>query len=250
MRPFIHSFAVLLLASTFTGAAAMGANSRKEDTAASAISQPTRTTDTTGWYEWAFDSGNAALDSIDLSGLNETPAGNHGFMKVSEEGHYKFEDGTPVRFFGTSFGGSNCCPDKKTAEITAERLAKYGMNLARLHCPDSDWSPLIDYKKGTSRELNAQALDRYDYFFAQLKKHGIYVYVDLLDYRQFMPGDGVKDAEQMGAHWVKSMKAASMFDERLLELQKGIRDQTVDPQEPLHGSALCGRPRNDARGDY
>ncbi|MCK4373916.1 MAG: hypothetical protein KAX19_01265, partial [Candidatus Brocadiae bacterium] len=146
-------------------------------------------TDTEGWYEWAFALDDPTLEEIDLSFLLDPPAGKHGFLTVRDDGHFYFEDGTRARFFGTNVGGPDCAPDKKTAEMLAARLARYGINLLRLHAPDSEWGALIDYGKGDSRHLDPEALDRYDYFVAQLKERGIYVYFDLLDYRSFQEAD-------------------------------------------------------------
>ncbi len=200
-------------------------------------------TDTTGWYEWAFALDDPALEEIDLSSLLDPPAGKHGFLTVRADGHFYFEDGTRARFFGTNVGGAGCAPEKPAAEIIAERLAKYGVNLLRLHAVDSRWATLIDYSGGSSRKLNAEALDRYDYFVAQLLKRGIYVYFDLLDYRQFLPGDGVKEAEHLGTHWEDSMKGASIFDPRMIELQKEYATALL-----THKNAYTGRRYVDEPG--
>jgi len=203
---------------------------------------PLEFTDTKGWYEWAFDLRNPTLEEIDLSFLLDSPAGKHGFLTVREDGHFYFEDGTRARFFGTNVGGRRCSPDKRTAEMVAARLAKYGINLLRLHAPDSRWAELIDYSKGNSRSLNPDALDRYDYFVAQLKKHGIYVYFDLLDYRSFLPGDGVKDAAKMGTRWEHSLKGASIFDRRMIELQKEFATQLLTHRNPYTGNRYVDEP--------
>ena len=59
-----------------------------------------------------------------------------------------------------------------------------------------------------------------DFFFAELKRRGIYVYFDLLDYRRFLPGDNVRDAAQFEHGWHHSIKGATIFNDRLIELQK------------------------------
>ena len=199
-------------------------------------------TDTSDWYEWAFALDDPTLQEIDLSFLLDPPAGKHGFLTVGDDGHFYFEDGTRARFFGTNIGGRRCMPEKHMAEIIAERLAKYGINLLRLHAPDSRWSPLIDYSKGDSRSLNPEALDRYDYFVAQLLKRGIYVYFDLLDYRTFMPADGVTDAEDMGTSWEHSLKGASIFDPRMIELQKEFATQLLTHKNSYTGRRYVDEP--------
>ncbi|MBM4085402.1 MAG: hypothetical protein FJ272_11480, partial [Planctomycetes bacterium] len=199
-------------------------------------------TDTTGWYEWTFALDDPTLGEIDLSHLLAPPAGKHGFVTVGKDGHFYFQDGTRARFFGTNVGGASCTPDKKTAELVAARLAKYGVNLLRLHTPDARWTNFIDYSKGNTRSLNPEALDRYDYFVAELKRHGIYVYFDLLDYRNFLPGDGVRDAEQMDTRWEHSIKGASIFDRRMIELQKEFATQLLTHRNPYTGLRYVDEP--------
>ncbi|MGB2824737.1 MAG: beta-galactosidase, partial [Phycisphaerae bacterium] len=177
-------------------------------------------TDKTGWYPFNFPLNDTNLDRIDLTGFLDPPAGKHGFLTVRGDGHFQFADGTRGRFFGTNICGPHAFPEKKDAPAIAARLAKYGVNMLRIHAVDGQWGGLIDYGKGDSRHFNADALDRLDYLFAELKKRGTYVYFDLLDYRRFLPGDGVQDAEKFQHGWRNSIKGATIFNDRLIELQK------------------------------
>lgn len=199
-------------------------------------------TDTTGWYPWRFDVMNPNLGELDLSRFLDAPAGKHGFSTVGKEGHIEFADGTRGRFFGTDVGGSRCCPEKPEAEIWAARLAAYGVNLLRLHAYDSRWGGIIDYTKGNSRSLNPEAMDRMDYFVAELKKRGIYVYFDLLDYRSLLPGDEVRDAEQMDTRWEHSVKGCSIFNRRIIDLQKEFATQLLTHRNPYTGLDYVDEP--------
>ncbi|MCL4194737.1 MAG: hypothetical protein KJZ87_23565, partial [Thermoguttaceae bacterium] len=194
------------------------------------------------WYPFNFPLDDTNLDSIDLSGFLDGPAGKHGFLTVGEDGHFYFADGTRARFFGTNVGGKDGCPDKATAEATAARLAKYGVNLLRIHAIDGRWGPLIDYRQGNSRQLNPESMDRLDYFFEQLKRRGIYVYFDLLDYRQFMPADGVADADKFQSGWTNSIKGATIFNDRMIELQKELAEQFLTHQNPYTGLRYVDDP--------
>ncbi len=199
-------------------------------------------TDTEGWYTWDFPIEDPALGELDLSRFLDAPAGKHGFAGVGDDGGIEFADGTRGRFFGTNVGGSRCCPSKEQAVVWAARLAAYGVNLLRLHAYDSKWAELIDYGKGNSRSLNADALDRMDFFVAELKKRGIYVYFDLLDYRSFVPGDGVRDADRMQTRWEHSVKGASVFNRRLVELQKEFATQLLTHRNPYTGLRYVDEP--------
>ena len=63
----------------------------------------------------------------------DKPAGKHGGVRMVGD-HFEFEDGTPVKFWGVNLSyGGGCAPEKKDAEFTAARYAKYGINGVRLH---------------------------------------------------------------------------------------------------------------------
>ena len=198
--------------------------------------------DTDDWFPFEFPLDDTNLDSIDLTGLLHAPAGKRGFVTVRPDGHFYFEDGTRARFFGTNVGGRDCAPDKKQAGVVAARLAKYGVNMLRLHSLDGQWGPLIDYRNGTSQQFDADALDRIDYFIAELKKRGIYVYLDLLDYRQFRTADGVKHGDEFTHNWQGSMKGASIFDERMIELQKDYATKLLTHRNPYTGLRYVDEP--------
>ncbi len=198
--------------------------------------------DTSDWFPFTFPLDDTNRDSIDLSGFLDPPAGKHGFVTVGQDGHLYFEDGTRARFVGTSVGGNDAAPEKAVARVTAARLAKYGVNMVRLHAMDSRWGPLIDYTRGNSQHLNPEGLDRMDYFIAELKKHGIYVYMDLLDYRQFRTADGVAHGDEFTHNWAGSMKGASIFDPRMIELQKDYATKLLTHRNPYTGLRYVDDP--------
>ena len=198
--------------------------------------------DTEDWFPFPFPSDDTNLDGIDLTGLLDAPAGKHGFVTVRPDGHFYFQDGTRARFFGTNVGGRDCAPQKERAPAIAARLAKYGVNMLRLHSMDSAYGPLIDYRRGTSQQFDAEGLDRIDYFVAELKKRGIYVYLDLLDYRQFRTADGVEQGDEFTHNWQGSMKGASIFDERMIELQKDYATKLLTHRNPYTGLRYLDDP--------
>jgi hypothetical protein len=198
--------------------------------------------DTSGWYPFNFPLDDTNLDSIDLTGFLDPPAGKHGFVEVGRDGHFYFADGVRARFFGTNVGGSGAFPDKDDANVIAARLAKYGVNLLRIHAIDGRWAPLIDYARGDSRQFNEEMLDRLDFFFAELKKRGTYVYFDMLDYRRFMEADGVKDAPLLEHGWHHSIKGASCFNDRMIELQKEFAEKFFTHRNPYTGLRYVDDP--------
>ena len=67
---------------------------------------------------------------VDISFVfeDEKPAGKHGFCKARGD-RFVFEDGTPVRFWGTNLNSGACFPEKDYAPKLAKRLAKIGINV-------------------------------------------------------------------------------------------------------------------------
>ena len=119
---------------------------------------------------------------IDISFVfeDEKPAGKHGFLTVKGE-NFVFEDGTPVRFWGTNLNSGACFPEKAYAEKLAKRLAAYGCNLVRFHQIDAEWSTPNIYQLTKGKRLrdtshyDPESFDRLDYLIACLKKEGMYV---------------------------------------------------------------------------
>lgn len=198
--------------------------------------------DTRDWFPFSFPLDDTNLDSIDLSGFLDAPAGRHGFIMSRPDGHLYFANGRRARFIGTNVGGRSCAPEKNQATQMAARLAKYGMNMLRLHAFDGSYGGLIDYGKGTSQQFDAAALDRMDFFIAELKRHGIYVYLDLLDYRMFRTADGVAHGDEFTHNWDGSMKGASIFDARMIELQKDYATRLLTHLNPYTGLRYVDDP--------
>jgi len=160
---------------------------------------------------------------IDISYLfeREKPAGKHGFLTVIGD-RFVFEDGTPVRFWGTNLNSGAAFPDKDYAVKLAKRLAAYGCNIVRLHQMDSEWATPSIYQLSKGRRLentstyDAECFDRLDWLLKCLKDEGIYVYLDMMTYRKFKESDGVRNAVAL------QNRAAPYcyFDRKLIELQK------------------------------
>lgn len=160
---------------------------------------------------------------LDISYLfeSEKPAGKHGFLTVQGD-RFVFEDGTPVRFWGTNLNSGACFPEKDYAPKLAQRLAAYGCNMVRLHQMDSEWATpsIYQFKKGKRLEntstYDPESFDRLDYLLSCLKKEGIYVYLDMLTYRKFKEADGVRNSVAL----INRAAPYCFWDRRLIELQK------------------------------
>ena len=175
---------------------------------------------------------------VDISFVfaDEKPAGKHGFCKaVGDE--FRYEDGTLARWWGVNFNGGACFLEHEDADKVARRIAQSGCNIVRFHQLDAEWDTpnLYSFTKGphvtTSRVLDPISMDRLDYLISALKKEGIYCYMDMMTYRKFKAGDDVPFACELE----DSAKPYSIFDRRMIELQKEFCDQFWNHYNPYTG---------------
>jgi hypothetical protein len=200
-------------------------------------------TDRTGWFALpTCDVTPAPGTAPDLSGLNEKPAGRHGFLRAAGDG-FAFEDGTPVRFWGTNVVAGSAFPDRATADRVSRSLAAFGFNLVRFHHMDAEWAKpnLFGPEGGPSSDsdevLSDESLDRLDYFVSRLKEEGVYVFLDLLVHRGFSAAElGGREDPGLGA------KGAGIFDPHLTALQKRFAEKLLTHRNPYTGKRYVDEP--------
>ena len=98
-------------------------------------------------------------------------------------------------------------------------------------------SGILDAKRDDTQALDPAQMERLDNFIAELKKRGIYADLNLNVARPYKPGDGVKDAKQLGF-----AKASTFFDPRLLELQKAYARLLLTHKNPYTGATYAQEP--------
>ena len=183
---------------------------------------------------------------LDISFLfeKEKPAGKHGFLTIQGD-KMVFEDGTIARFFGTLFNsGMNFCSHEH-ARKTAKRLAKFGVNVVRLHQMDADSAcpNLFNYTRGVHENntlsFDPRSLDKLDYLQAVLKEEGIYVYVDGINHRIFRSGDGVRNACMVDQ---RSGRPFCLFDRTMMDLEKKFNHDLMTHVNPYTGLRWCDDP--------
>ena len=193
------------------------------------------------WIPYPFYHDDVPVD-ISFVFEQEKPAGKHGFMKV-EGRDLVFEDGTKVKFWGTNFNGWGCFPEHDYAEQLARRMAKLGINLVRFHQLDSQWHTpnIFSFTKGkrvTGAELDPESMDRLDYLIYCLKKEGVYCYMDMLTYRKFRAEEGVPNSKNLP----DSAKPVSIFNDRMIELQKDLCTRLWQHENPYTKLRYCDDP--------
>ena len=123
---------------------------------------------------------------IDMNDWLDAPAGKHGFLKMDGE-KLRFEDGTPVKLWGTNISSNNSFVEEDKANAFADFVAKFGMNVVRFH--KFTW---YAYDGEYSTRLNEEKFRRFDYFQNKLREKGIYYAWSHIYGHRVQPGDSSK----------------------------------------------------------
>lgn len=189
---------------------------------------------TSGMTPFTMDHRRGALlhSPVDVSFLLDARAGKHGFIQI-KNGHLATSDGQRIRFWGVNITdwskGSRQIPSMQDAPFWAATLARFGVNCVRFQFLDLETPRgLIDSRRQDTRTLDAEQLDREDFFIDQLEKRGIYIDLNLLVGRPFKTADGVQDAQLLR----QGAKGTSLFDLRMIELQKEYARQLLAHRNP------------------
>ena len=195
------------------------------------------------FFPYTFHWDDAPLDISPLF-ADEIPAGKNGFLKKNGD-EFQFENGTGARFWGVLLNSAACFPEHDAADKVARRLAKFGVNMVRLHQFDAQWATpnIFQFSKGTlcdsTRKLDPQSLDRIDYLISALEREGIYIFMDLLVYRTFKAGDGLENVEQLPPNGAKPY---SCFVPEIMKLQQEYAAQLLTHENPYTGKKLVDDP--------
>jgi len=184
-----------------------------------------------GMFEFYLPWDDDQENFIDLSWMNDKPAGAAGYVHAGQDGHLYAGD-KRIRFLGVDITGSACFPEQFQARAIAKRMAKYGINIVRFHLMDMQSQSYI-FKPGSTRDLDPDSLDRLDYFFAQLKQNGIYADLNLLCGRDFSTSDGLP-ADIGNLSW-KQKQVPCFFYEPLIDLQKEYAQKLYNRKNPYTG---------------
>jgi hypothetical protein len=162
---------------------------------------------------------------VDVSWLNERPAGAHGFVRA-RDGHFVDGKGKRLKFLATNFTFGSCFPDHDTADKLAARLASLGINCIRFHHTDNAVAPRGIWKPGTPKknELDPGQLDRLDYFITALKRQGIYADINLHISRNYWEGedfpDGLASNRERQEQLPNYGKAIDKINDQMIRMQR------------------------------
>ena len=168
-----------------------------------------------------------------VAGWLERPAGGHGFVR--EKAGRLVTDAGPIRFWATNLCFDAPFGSHEASERIAARLASVGINCVRLHHMDarSIWG-----KSPNKLTIDPERLERLDYMIAQLKRHGVYVNINLHVSRWFDKAEGFPDREQRP----KYDKGLDNFEPRMIELQKKYARDLLTHVNPYTKTAYVDEP--------
>lgn len=184
---------------------------------------------------WAFEPDRDTFSSdalLDLSGLNEMPAGKNGRVARSKGGA-DFVDGSgkPLRFWAVNTGVQQR-DDMAAITEHARWLAKRGVNMTRHHghLPPGRGSKLTD--------VNQKDIDAAWRLVGAMKPQGIYVTLSpyWASHTKPEPTWGLKDADN------DSLTGLIFFDADLQAAYKGWLRALMMPKNPHTGIPLAKDP--------
>jgi hypothetical protein len=199
-----------------------------------------------GWFDFSLPWDDATPNTIiDMSRYNTRPAGKNGWIKTDGPTFVESATGKRVRFLGTNTTAWHCFPTKDQAEKIAARMAKFGINIVRLHHMDNRW----DIKSGSSiwkldeqgaLHIDENQLDKMDYFVAQLKAHGIYVNINLKVSKLLSAADGLPEGiKDLKTHYHKRV---DRFDRQMIDHQKAYARDLLTHVNPYTKLAYTDDP--------
>jgi hypothetical protein len=196
-----------------------------------------------GPFPFVMPLGDASRTAVDVSALNPAPL-DASRRLVIRGGRFIDGTGRRVRFVGVDVTAGSCFPPKDVAEAVAARMHKFGINCVRLHHMDAPWAvPNIFYVASdaygrTTDRLDPKAMERLDWFVFQLKRHGIYVDVNLHVTRQFGAQDGFPDTDKID----DAGKVVGYFEPGMIARQKLYARQLLTHVNPHLGGRLVDDP--------
>ncbi len=188
-----------------------------------------------GWFAWPAREP-VAGSALDASTLNEAPAGKRGRVRV-QDGHFVSGDGSRLRFWGANLGAAECFPDAGSARLIATRLARGGINIARLHHLDNAWGigtggSIWRKERRHMGDFDPVQLDRLHRLIAELKAAGIYSNINLKVSKTLTEADGFPASV---AQVPDFQKRVDIFQRRMIDLQKDYARHLLTTRNPYTG---------------
>ena len=187
-----------------------------------------------------FSARPAQGSSVDASYLN-TPITEAGRIVTGKDGHL-YANGKRIRIFGTNI---SAFPPVEEATYWAKTLASQGINCVRFHHTDSSWADcFFAHDSNGKLYFNEKAFERFDAFFYELKKAGIYSNINLLTGREMSKGSlfvDLPDQLQEVSDW-KDRHCYGFWNELAREDQRRYAQKILNHVNPYTGLSYAQDP--------
>ena len=191
-----------------------------------------------GWFPFVI--GEISPDSpLCMAAANVAPAGQSGFVRV-KDGRFVDGRGERLRLLGTNVTFATAFPDKEQAPPIARRMAAMGFNVVRFHHMDNAvrprgiWDPAFKDKQ----HLDAEQLDRLDWFIYQLKQSGIYANLNLHVSRTLGPAEGFPEDATLGNY----NKGLDNFVAGMIQKQREYARDLLTHENPYTKTRYVNEP--------
>ncbi|SFE82608.1 hypothetical protein [Thermoflexibacter ruber] len=185
-----------------------------------------------------------ATQTLDLSHWLDAPAGKHGFVQMKGK-DLIFQDGTPIKFWGTNIASHLPFMPKEQAQVWAKFLAKYGFNAVRFHkftwdATDGKYSTLITEENWKN----------FDFLCQELRKTGIYYGWSHIYGHRIRSGDSTRllaykelaDTKFPWSHLNATTASLVNFAEDLQNLNIELTVNMLNHKNPLTGLRYADDP--------
>lgn len=165
------------------------------------------------------------------------PAGRHGWL-ICRDGNFEFEKlpGVGQRFWGANLCGRANCPSHADADRVLDRMERAGYNAIRIH----HFENALVYGSRDRMTFNPEAMERFDYLFAQAKRRGFYMTTDLYVSRKVLWKDVGVDRE--GAIPMDLCKALFLVYEPAFDNWKTFARNFLSHVNPYTGVSYADDP--------
>ncbi|MDO4627594.1 MAG: carbohydrate binding domain-containing protein, partial [Planctomycetia bacterium] len=171
------------------------------------------------------------------NGETRKSAWENGFMTV-RNGQFVNDSGV-VYFFGTNLScGANFPKSKEDAEFLAKSMARFGINVVRLHFVDN-LGYFFDWNTRDVRTIMPEKRDAFDYLVYQLEKNGIYVNLNLHVARTLGEKEGFPEPKEERPTYDKGV---DNYMPGMIELQKEFARDFLTHVNPYTGRAYIEDP--------
>ena len=220
--------------------------------------------DTSDWFLYGGEQDFSPGSAVGMEDWLDRPAGGHGYVRI-EGNRFTFEDGTPVKFWGTNISWADMALPDEQAERYAAKFAKHGVNIVRMHKfmhehsgldgwpfdASATWDGILD--PDNPLEFHDGAVGRFDNMHAELKERGVYVgwspiaffafheaYRDrLIDYDELK---AVRDANPFWIHGGNTMYPFSTFAPDVQDLYIELITKLLNHVNPRTGLRYAEDP--------